>query len=108
MRLDVHTGKVVGPPPLPEPTGGIQGTYSPSGRRFALRFADGRFLVYRVPFGGGAFAEYRLPADDRAVSPKRGEHPWQAIAADDRFAVLLTTQALFVLRLPDPPAEKTD
>jgi hypothetical protein len=108
MRVDVHTGKVVealhsfvAPPGMIAYTAG----YSSSGRLYAARFTAGRFQVYRVPFQKNQqFALFELPADDRALGSNRRGHSWQAISEDDRYATLVTTKSLYILRLPELPS----
>jgi tRNA A-37 threonylcarbamoyl transferase component Bud32 len=66
VRLELRTGKVVGPLKNgPATPGVLQGEYSRDGRCFVARFQDGRFLQYRTPFGGKALGRYQLPPDDR-------------------------------------------
>ncbi len=103
VRLDLRTGTVVEALKGVNTPGAIRGTYSRSGGRFAARFADGQFLVYSLPFGDRELGRFQLPADDLGIWPRGWINAWQAISEDDRYAALLTTRSLYILRLPGTP-----
>lgn len=101
VRLDVRTGKEV-EPLTPPPTGDpVQWKTSVDCRCWVGRYEDGTILQYQLP-SWKKFATYRLPEDDRDLA--RGGHAAASrstvsISADGRFAAVLTTKSLYVLRL---------
>ncbi len=106
VRLDLQTGKVVAPLQSHEAPGALAGAYSTRGQCWVRRFDDGTLRCYPLPFEGKEVGRYQLPAGDRSLS----RHPFTAarlaLAEDDRHAVVLATNSLHVLRLPELPQER--
>jgi hypothetical protein len=105
LLLDPRTGKTAGPvahPPWPDGPAD-EAIHTLDYRRFLGRFdKDGKVIAYRTP-SWDAPAIFRLPADDR--SRPRGGHPTMAISADGRYATVITTRSMYVLRLPPLPPD---
>jgi hypothetical protein len=105
-RIDLATGKAVEAfPGFYRVPGVVQSRFSRSWRHYLVRLGNGGLLVYRLPPQGRELCRFQLPPDDCDVWPERGSCRWEALSEDDRYAALLTTRSLYVLRLPGPPAE---
>jgi WD40 repeat protein len=96
-RIELRTGKVVGELTERRLDPPVYAINTPDCRWYVGRFKDGSLRQYRLPFDKPPAARYRLPPDDRAVPTNT--LPNVMISSDSRYAALLTTKALYVLRL---------
>jgi hypothetical protein len=107
-RVGLWTGKVIQESPGEdlEPHRAVAGLYSPFGRCYVSRGTDGVLRYCPMPPRRKNVCRYQLPADDRSLSAMASTAARLSLSVDERYAALLTRRSLYVLRLPEPPAEK--
>ncbi len=105
VRVDVKTGKVVETLPAFSPaTGYVTGAYSLWSRSYLARY-ERRVRLYQFPFDGKELGEYEFPPEDELPPHAVGNEGFTAVSEDDRYAAVMTTKSLYVLRLVDLPPE---